>query len=233
MKTNILYLFLFSTLNIFWSACGNTTPANSQTLFVEHYVRYDEEDKSIKAIATFKIGDSLQNAKATAIKDGVVLNGAALKETNSDAGINYNIEGPKVKFDPAYRFSFKNPLTQKLYETELLLASATNIVVKDGVLSKKDGGTITWQGGGLANSEELSMRIEDSKGNNSEINVVGNGNNPAQYDFRGGQLDDVAPGAATIYIVRTKNQPIGQPNVPVKGTLQTQYFAMPIKVMVQ
>ena len=233
MKINILYIFLLLIANLFLMACGSTAPANTQMLFVEHYVRYDEADKNIKAIATFKIGDSLLNAKATAIKEGVVLNGAPLKETSSDAGINYNIEGPKTKFDAAYRFSFKNPLTQRLYETEFLLASATDIVIKNNVLNKKDGGTITWQGGGLANSEELSIRIEDSKGSNSEINVVGNGNNPAQYDFRGGQLDDVAPGAATVYIVRTKNQPIGQPDVPVKGTLQTQYFATPLKVMIQ
>jgi hypothetical protein len=230
---NSIYLSFFLLSTLFLSACSNSIAvADAQTLFVEHYVRYDEEDKTIKATATFRVGDSLQNAKAAAIADGVVLNGVPLKETKSDAGINYNIDGPKTKFDAAYRFSFKNPLTKKIYETEFLLASATNIVVKNGILSKKTGGNIQWEGGALTPGEEFSLRIEDSKGNNSEINIIGNGRNEANYDFRPGQLDEVTPGKVTIYVVRTKIQTIQQPNTAVKGKLQTQYFATPIRVMV-
>lgn len=232
MKTTT-YLSFALISNLFLAACSNTTAvADAQTLFVEHYVRYDDEDKTIKATATFKIGDSLRNAKPTAIADGVVLNGTPLKETKSDAGTNYNIDGPKAKFDAAYRFSFKNPLTKKLYETEFLLAAATNIVVKNGILSKKTGGNIQWEGGALTPGEELSLRIEDSKGNNSEINIMGNGKNEANYEFRPGQLDEVTAGKVTIYVVRTKVQTIEQPDTAVKGKLQTQYFAIPISVIV-
>jgi hypothetical protein len=233
MKTVTLSFLFFSTL--FLAACNTekSATANGQTLFVEHYVRYDDEDKTIKATATFKIGDSLQNAKPTAIKDGVNLNNAPLKETKSDVGTNYNIDGPKDKFEAAYRFSFKNPLTQKLYETEFLMRQVTDIVVKDGKLDKKTGGQIAWSGGALADAEELSLRIEDAAGTNSEINIVGSGGNTADYNFRAGQLDELKPGKVKIYAVRTHTARIGQPNTAVKGTLKTQYFAKPIEVVVQ
>ena len=233
MKTSVLIFTAFTALCLTACTTEKSATANGQTLFVEHYVRYDDEDKTIKATATFKIGDSLQNAKPTAIKDGVNLNGAPLKEAKSEVGTNYNIDGPKAKFDAAYRFSFKNPLTQKLYETEFMLRQATDIVVKDGKLNKKTGGKIAWSGGALANAEELSLRIEDSAGTNSEINIVGSGGNTADYDFRAGQLDELAPGKITIYAVRTHTSRIGQPNTAVKGSLKTQFFAQPVVAVIQ
>ena len=224
------------TLILFAAFCGillsgcKTQPQNApvSNTYIGYYLRYTEDDMSLRSDVTFKRGDSLRTAKATFMLGNVSLNGQPIPKQSSDVGDYYSIMGTKETPDSNYTFSYNDPYQAKITKHSVFFPKATNLRFEGNTLSIKNGGTLKWSGTPLREREELMLQLVDSKNTNREIRIVG----PTQtstFALSNGQLDGLVTGDATINGMRMAIIPL--PESPhTKGSMTTEYYAKEIKI---
>ena len=231
MKTNLKNTILTITAIGGMTLLGCKTQqkeATATNTYIGYYLRYTEDDMSMRADATFKRGDSLPVAKAIAMPGNVSLNGQPLNKIAAEMGEFYTVTGKKEHPDSNFTYTYNDPYLAKLATHKVFLPQATNCRFENNLLSLKNGGTFKWNGSPLRAREEIMLQIEDAKHNNREIRIVGP-TDGSSFALGAGQLDELAAGDASINIMRMAIIPL-QETPHTRGSVTTEYYAKEIKI---
>ena len=210
-------------------SCQSTSKqAAISNTYIGYYLRYTEDDNTLRSDATFKQGDSLSVAKPLAMQGNVSLNGQPMPLQHLDLGDYYSISGTKQQVDSNYTFSYNDVYQGKLAKQHVFFPKATNIRLDAANLSLKKGGTLRWDGSPLRAREELVVQVDDAAQQSHEIHIVG----PTQtssFALASAQLEGIKPGKASISVRRMANIPL--PESPhTRGSATTEYYAKEIVV---
>ncbi len=223
-------IFLFTALSVmtFWACKTQQKEAAVSNTFIGYYLRYTEDNQTLRADATFKRGDSLNNSKAVAMPGNVSLNGQPLTKLTTEKGDFYTIEGLKEHPDSNFTFTYNDPYLAKLASHKVFFPKATHFRFENNVLSMKTGGVLQWEGSPLRNREEVMVQLLDSKGTNREIRIVGP-TTAANFVIPASQLDNLAAGDVSVNLMRMAIIPLLE-TPHTKGSVTTEYYAKELKI---
>lgn len=210
-------------------SCQSTSkPTAVANTYIGYYLRYTEDDNTLRSDATFKQGDSLAVAKPLAMQGNVSLNGQPMPLQHLDLGDYYSISGTKQQIDSNYTFSYNDVYQGKLAKQHVFFPKATNIRLDGASLSLKKGATLRWDGSPLRAREELVVEVEDAAAQSHEIHIVG----PTQtssFALASSQLEGIKSGKASISVRRMANIPLSE-SPHTRGSATTEYYAKQIAV---
>jgi len=195
-----LYIIPFFALFLFFACkADKKTIPSDQFISSSYYLRYLEEEQTLKAEATFRQGDSLANAKAKTYA-GVFFNNQEMTfKKLSDANQRYvlNTTGEFPSGDLV--FSFINDNGHK--EGQPFSFSPMKSLATKGLVSKSKGATLTWEGKALGDQESVICLFSDENNRTTNTIVRGPTDGP-QISIPPEKLSALTTGKGNLYLVR-------------------------------
>ncbi len=224
-----LYIIPFFALFLFFACKADQKPSSPKVSFISssYYLRYLEEEKELKTEATFRQGDSLENAAAK-IYSGVFFNNKEMAfKKLSDANQRYVLNTTGDFPSKNLVFSFINDKGQK--ESQSFSFSSMKNLATKGLVSKSKGVTLTWEGEALTDQESVICLFSD--GNNRTTNTVLKGpTEGAQINIPSEKLSALTAGEGKLYLVRKNRVRKDETNRSSFAVLE--YYTAPIDIEV-
>ncbi|NJN77163.1 MAG: hypothetical protein HC803_01585 [Saprospiraceae bacterium] len=125
-----------------------------------------------------------------------------------------------------------NQAGQKPIKTKLIPKPIGKYSIKEGVISKSKGFTLTWEGEAVnANNETLVLLITDANGQSMSLNRIGETGESGMF-IDPVQLSFFAPGTANFYLIRKNLIDIPQEgNVKQKAELEFYSAEITIEIV--
>lgn len=223
----VLSLFQFILL---LSACQtNEKPnqSNAKPLFVNYEVRYLEQEKELRALATFKEGDSLDVAAPKEFSN-VSFQGSAMdKQVLGEKGFRY-ILSRKGPYSNNLDFGYKNddgiPVNY-----DLSMPEVGEFFIKEGTINKNTGATLVWKGEALDDSQSFVFMFTDKNNKASSISIKGP-TNLSEVFLPMEAVAKIATGEVQLYLVKKQ---ILRTQVENQNILSVvEYYTSPIAIEV-
>ena len=236
MKNNRIIYSLFLALGIV-IGCQNTpstpnapTPDQAPTspdkvlpVFANYYIRYIEDDRLLRAEASFKEGENASKSQPITFKGGVAFmsSGMQAKKLNEQL-IRYEylqkVDFPKDEF----RFNFKDKKEQE-HLFNIGLTPIVDFEVKKASISS--GLRIDLKTEPLTSDETLIAILTDTNGNPTTIEQKGpTETSIIQFSLQPHQ-SSLSPGKATISLIRKKTKRSKKDNYNHSAT--AEYYSKP------
>ncbi len=198
MKYRHLFPLLFLTL-LFCNCQPEPEPDQGPMLFADFFIRYLDDEKELKAQASFLEGDSIDSAIPKTFEGGVAFQGSGMEMKKiQDKLIRYSLV-QEMNYQDSFRFKFNNDLgNPEIYS--IAMSPITDFFLK-GPISKSKGMTIVVNGGVLNPGENLVLLFSDEKNQARTINVIGPVAN-VEYHFGPDQLRNLTIGPGQLYLVK-------------------------------
>jgi len=227
MKSLHLFLLLSTLLVI---GC-QTDPKPKQAepiIFSSYYVRYMEPERELKAEATFRQGDSQQNAQAKQF-NSVTFNNKEMVFKELSANNKRYIFNASMDFSSDdLQFGFINDAGQK--ESQPFSFSPITKLSVQGTINKSKGAAISWEGGPLT-AEESVVCLFDNAANKSTSLIIKGPSNGSQINIPPEKMNGLTPGTAELYLVRKKR--IRKESGKRISFAQMEYYTKTIEVVVE
>lgn len=199
-----MLLFLLLTGGIFAcrSGSGEGDPsAEPQPLYANFFVRYLELERTLKAQASFRTGDSLATARPVAVEGGIAFQGSGMeqRELGQDL-IRYHYQR-SGDYRPPYTFRFTDPGgVRREYTIDLKPVAGFRVTPR---ISRSGGGAFSLSDGALEAGESLVVLITDARNQAASVTIEGPA---AQQEHRipSAPLAPLTPGRGQVYLVRKK-----------------------------
>lgn len=223
----VLSLVLFILL---LSACqANEKPnrTNAKPLFINYEVRYLEQEKELRALASFKEGDSLEVAVPKEFSNTSFQGSAMDKQVLGERGFRY-ILSRKGPYSANLDFGYKNddgiPVNYDLNMPEV-----GEFSIKEGTINKNTGATVMWKGEPLDDTQSLVLMFTDEKNKASSISVKGP-TNLSEISLPLEALAKMASGNVQLYLVKKQILRTQEENQSILSVVE--YYTSPIQIKV-
>ncbi len=226
-----LLISLFAGIVFFTSNCASDKAEkitlSSKKIFANYYIRYEEDEESLKAEANFQEGDSLQNRTSKQFTS-VLLN-------NKEMGLNeVNPQKPYYQLniisplDKEVRFRFINDSGHR-EEDVIEFARVKNFSV-NAPFKRSEDNQLQWNGSPLAERESLVLLFTNEKNRTTSLILKGP-TTSSQIKIPAQKLKGLQAGPNNLYLVR-KNRSMGDTKSNRVITAVTEYYSSTIAVEV-
>jgi|GEM_PF-6101697 len=134
-----IFLLLISLILITILGCTNDTPTTQETLFGELYIRYVEENRTLKAEGNFLVGDSLATARGIKLGQGLNFNNSGMDFRNVTPKLQRYSYTTKSDFPENCTFKINDPIHEATFESSLTPLVSYG---PEAPFSKTEGGNI-------------------------------------------------------------------------------------------
>ena len=191
---------------VFFPGCRND-PENQKgrkTLFADLFVRYFEEDQSLKAQAVFFEGQTLDGAAPFEPAGGVSFQGSAMeKKEIPGAVIRYEINR-KLPYSDRFPFRFQTKSGQ-WQEANMSMSPLAGYLIAGDKGSKTGGVTIIIKGAVLNEIESLVVILTDKNRKSAAHEITG----PVAANevlVPANALTGLEPGRCSVYLVKKRHE---------------------------
>lgn len=224
------YIYVFGLAQYFLLLCAcqpneKTNHSTAKPVFINYEVRYLEQEKELRALAYFKEGDSLEVATSKTFSN-INFQGSAMENQNlGERGVRYilNRKGP---YSSNLDFGYKNdagvPITY-----DLTMPEVGEFLIKDGIISKNKGATITWKGEALDASQSLVFMFTDKDNKASSTSIKGP-TSLSEVFIPSKKLADLTPGKGQLYLVKKQVQNTTDENQTILSVVE--YYTSSIDI---
>ena len=218
---NKIYLFL---LAISLVGCRETS---EKQILGDFYIRYLEEDGSIKAKAKFKT-QSDDNDVFYYPETGVSFMDFSmnLKKMNGITDDFYEYNGKK-RIEPTMLFKFVNADLLQVKQ-KITYEKMNSFGIEGGKIEVDSGFTLTWKGGNLSGNDELLLMLESENGESKKISYSG-ATKSNQLDYIKEQVANLPKGKAKISLMHMHYAHFPE-TAEVQGAFTIEYHFTPFTV---
>jgi hypothetical protein len=193
-KTLTFLAFIFVFIS-----CQNNKEAAMQydkTVLVNYYLRSDNTDfVTAEVYVRHESDTSLPNIESVTLEGNALLKSAYQNNSMWRFRLDQDIKANNYEF-------VVNQTGQQPIKTKLSTKPIRRYTIKEGVISKSKGFTVTWDGDAVNESNEtFVLLITDTNGQSMSLNRVG-GTAESGMFIDPVQLDFFAPGKANFYLIR-------------------------------
>lgn len=193
-KTLTFLAFVFVLIS-----CQNNKETATQydkTVLVNYYLRSDNTDfVTAEVFVRHESDTTLPNIESVTVEGKSMLKAAYQNNSMWRFRLDQEIKANHYEF-------VVNQVGQKPLKTKLSPKPIRKYTIKEGVISKSKGFTLTWEGESVTESNEtLVLLITDVNGQSMSLNRIG-GTAESGMFIDPVQLDYFAPGKANFYLVR-------------------------------
>ena len=188
-------------------------------LQVDYYVRYLQADKQAKVAISFTEMDSTKKRTPKMMEEVLFADNALNGEK---VGNKYRYQLTKEmpfaqKYTWSYRLSNGETMTN-----DIAVAPISDFVIKKGKVSKTAGTNLTFEGETLSSKEALVLLLSDANNKTATIKIGNHaGNSPITILPK--QVNQLAVGKGTLYIVKQQKSQTASAGVQVTGL--TEYYS--------
>jgi hypothetical protein len=180
-------------------SCQNnkeTTAQYDKTVVVNYYLRSDNSDfVTAEVYIRHESDTSLPNIESVTVEGKSMLKSAYQNNKMWRFRTDQDIKSKDFEF-------VMNQVGQKPFKTKLSPKPIRKYTIKEGIISKSKGFTLTWEGDAVNESNEtFVLLITDANGQTMSLNRIGATAESGMF-IDPVQLDFFAPGKANFYLVR-------------------------------
>lgn len=188
-------------------------------LQVEYYIRYMQTDKQVKVEISFTEMDSTKKRTPKMMEEVLFMDNALSGEK---AGNKYRYQLTKeMPFAQNYAWSYRLSNGETM-TNDIGIAPISDFVIKKGKVSKTAGTNLTFEGEVLSNKEMLVLLLSDV--NNKTVTIkTGNHSRNSPITILPEQVNQLAVGKGTLYIVKQQKSQTAATGVQVTGL--TEYYS--------
>jgi hypothetical protein len=190
--------FIFLAFVLVFISCKNKEAATQydKTVLINYYLRSDNTDfVTAEAYVRHESDTSLPNIETVTVEGKAMLKSPHQNNAMWRFRLDQEIKANNYEFTV-------NHVGQKPIKAKLSSKPIRKYAIKEGVISKSKGFTLTWEGEALSeNNETLVLLITDANGQSMSLNRVG-GTAESGMFIDPVQLDYFATGKANFYLVR-------------------------------
>jgi hypothetical protein len=218
-----IFLFLLAIVLL---GCGETS---EKQLLGDFYIRYLQEDGSIKAQAKFKQFSEKQEEwyypeTGVSFMDFPM----NLKEMNGVTDDFYEYIGRKP-LQPEMLFKFVNTKLIQVKQ-KVTYDNISNLRIKEGEIKVDSGFTLIWDGATLQENDELSLMVESEEGQVHKISYSG-ATNSNELKYIPEQVEKFPKGKVKISPMRMHFKRFSETS-EVQGAFTIEYYFKPFEVKV-
>ena len=232
LNTMSYFQLLFLSLTIlFLNACQSTDSKNKTTeksLFINYEVRYLEQEKEMRALAYFKEGDTLTNAKPKAFSNVSFQNSAMDQQNLGERGFRYalNRKGPySANLDFGYHNDEGMPV-----KYDLSMPEVGTFSIKEGQIQKSKGATIAWSGEPLDASQSLVFMFTDQNNKAYSISIKGP-TKSSEFFIIPNDLSKLTNGEGQLYLVKKQVKRSKEQNRSILSVVEFYTSTIDIKTV--
>lgn len=225
------YLLLFLGSCFLLLGCQGEQATTSKTIYANYYIRHSEQERTVRAEASFQEGDSIHN-KVSKQFTSVLFGGKEM---------SFNQMNPKRPFylfdgessgaaEISFRFIDDNGHQQ---EDIVSISGITSFTISNPIIPSKEA-QLSWDGTPLGQQESIIMLFTDE--NNRTTSTIMNGpSQTTQLNIPAIKIKGLHPGKSRLYLVR-KNRIASTPEekTPTKRQVKTvtEFYTKTINVEV-
>ena len=219
---NIATILAAFILLIFLCFSCNFSQKESQQkniLQVDYYVRYLQADKQAKVAISFTEMDSTKKRTPKMMEEVLFADNALSGEK---VGNKYRYQLTKeMPFAQNYIWSYRLN-NGEVVTNDLSIAPISDFAIKKGKVSKTAGTNLTFEGDALSNKEALVLLLSDANNKTATIKI-GNHARNSPITILPEQVNQLAVGKGTLYIVKQQKSQTASAGVQVTGL--TEYYS--------
>lgn len=220
---NKIFLFCIAVTLL---GCSETT---EKQLLGDFFIRYLEEDGSIKAQAKFKeLSNDTEEWYYPATGVSFMDLPMDLKEMNGVTDDFYEYTGKK-RVEDEMLFKFVNPKSEQVKQ-KITYKKLRNFSVKEGQIEVDSGFTLVWEGIPLQDKDELLMMVEGKNGEVQKISYSGV-TKSTNLVYIPDQIKNFPKGKVKISLMRLHFKRFPQAS-EVQGAYTIEYHFKPFEVEV-
>ena len=197
----------------------------AKPVFINYEVRYLEQERELRALVSFKEGDSFKTATSKSFSN-INFQGSAMESQNlGQRGIRY-ILNRKGGYSSNLDFGYKNddgiPIVY-----DLTMPVVGEFSIKEGIISKNKVATIVWNGEPLDASHSLVFMFTDKDNKASSISIKGP-TDLSEAFISSKSLADLSLGESQLYLVKKQVKNTKDENQTIISVVE--YYTSPIDI---
>jgi len=229
LKNKFLNIFLLLIIpvisgSVFYACNDLTGESAKETIFVNAYLRFMEENLQIKGEMQFLSGDSVLTATAY-YPEFVRFQGHSMRQMTTMQSSRYS-HSFHNHYQVPYTFAFGGKDLGE-FELKLDMQPIANKVSADTIPADRNW-TFSWDGDALTEIETLTLLFISDEGKELTLNVIGP-TSKSSFSFGASQFEDFEATSAGLNVIKRKHENVKDRNIQAR--VRTEFYLREIPVV--
>lgn len=226
LNITTLILILGLPALVFYACDDHADGAHGETMFVNAYLRYTEENIQVKGELQFLKGDSVMTAEAF-YPTFARMQGHNMRQLTTMQSARYSFSFHN-QYQTPYRFDFAGPEREE-YRIDLAMQPIANKAAADTIPADRNW-VYAWDGDALTDNENLTFLFISPDGGELTLNVIGP-TSQSKFQFSESQFETFDEETATLHVIKRKIQTKKEGNMEAR--IRTEFYLREIPVVFQ
>lgn len=228
MRYTVILCALLLSLFLFGCQKGGGSGTDKEQYFANLYVRFLQEERSVKGTASFFKGTSRQTAQSIENESGVIFFGTPMKRKKIDLLTTYLSQINNVAYDSQDLIFYFNDQQGRLHSFQFDMLPIRNWELI-GRASKQHGLKVRFSGGAIRESQELVLLFSDK--NQKAHSIIIQGPLENELILTPEQIQDWPMGEGSMYLIKKASyEKLSAPWI-IEG--QIEYYSLTRRIDIQ